>query len=577
MKNTIDNCIITGLAILHLRAGNRLRIGDESKHWVTTEGGSHLLIDGSGKIVAGAGGKLNGMTKADIKNRKTNEAGTKSRDVSKDLELSERLQKIAAEKFGGNQKDFRSKSNQMAKHFNAVNEMLGLSSGQENKLYKAGSTVGKTNTVKTAKGTKVETKFKVIDASELIASHDIYGNQNPNFPPELQPRDRSKGTSQQWVQKTAKGLDTSSLGFSTRADTGAPIVGEYNVVESGNGRSMAMLHAYNTGNANEYRQWLEGEAAELGIDPNAVKGMKQPILVRERVTDLDRRQFTKEANEDDKLSMSATEKALSDADKLDIAMVSKISGEGDLMSAENKDFIRSFLSTLSDSDAAQYYTKSGKLTRQIYDRVQSAVFAKAYNDDRLLELMADDSKPEIKNIISALNQAAPAFIQAKALSEDDHKKVSETITDGINLSLSEQTVKTLIEATNAIQQSKNKGLSLEDYLSQTSVFGTEGQVSEDAAAMAIFIKENNRSAAKMGEAFKTMADFIIKDIEARQTDSMFGEPEPLDLKTIIRAAGISVKEKKKTPDQPKQKTGGFVDVFTTTRGQEKDRQKFIRK
>ena len=96
---------------------------------------------------------------------------------------------------------------------------------------------GRTNTVKTAKGTKLETIFALVEADNVIASHDSTGGVNPKFPRELQPRDRSRDTSQAWVQKTAGNLDPDSLGKTGRADTGAPIVGPDLVVESGNGRT----------------------------------------------------------------------------------------------------------------------------------------------------------------------------------------------------------------------------------------------------------------------------------------------------------------------------------------------------
>ncbi|MDP3009029.1 MAG: hypothetical protein Q8N30_08165 [Methylococcales bacterium] len=44
-----------------LDAARRLKFNKKTDHWVTTETGSHLMIRG-GKVVGGAGGKLNGMT-----------------------------------------------------------------------------------------------------------------------------------------------------------------------------------------------------------------------------------------------------------------------------------------------------------------------------------------------------------------------------------------------------------------------------------------------------------------------------------------------------------------------------------
>lgn len=130
---------------------------------------------------------------------------------------------------------------------------------------------GRSNPVKTAKGTRIETVLALIEADSLIVSHDpASGAENPAFPQELQPRDRSRDSSQQWVQKVAANLDPDSLGRTSRADTGAPIIGPDHVVESGNGRSMAIKLAYQRSNADDYRQWLVDEADYFGFKPEQV-------------------------------------------------------------------------------------------------------------------------------------------------------------------------------------------------------------------------------------------------------------------------------------------------------------------
>ncbi|MCF7999953.1 MAG: hypothetical protein K9L25_13040, partial [Methylovulum sp.] len=48
--------------------------------------------------------------------------------------------------------------------------------------------------------------------------------ENPEYPYELQPRDRKRAESVAWVLKTAKNLDVDSLGKTRRADSGAPII-----------------------------------------------------------------------------------------------------------------------------------------------------------------------------------------------------------------------------------------------------------------------------------------------------------------------------------------------------------------
>jgi len=434
--------------------------------------------------------------------------------------------------------------------------------------------LGNVSKVKTAKGTEIETRFKVVDAGDLITSHDSSGHANPKFPSDLQPRDRSKQTSQAWVSTTSKNLDVDKLGKTRDAANGAPIVGKDGVVESGNGRTMAINHAYENGHADEYKAWLTEEAAGFGIDPESIKGMKNPVLVRERQTDVDRSIFTKEANEDDKMAMTATEKARSDGDKISGALVEKLH-DGDLQSKDNRDFVQGFIKTLSNAEAAQYFTTSGKLTKHIYDRVQAAVFARAYDDDRLLELMVDDANPDVKNIISALNGAAGNFIQARDSSSQAHKALTSTVTDGIKVSMDKQAVNLLLDASNAILEAKNKGLSIGDYLRQNNIFGDD-ETPADVAEMALFISENNRSPAKLTKVFKGMADSINKQAEHSATTDLMGGMDTLDIMDIFRqAAGIApVKSNAPEPVKPAQRTGGFVDMFTETRGQKRDREAF---
>jgi hypothetical protein len=152
--------------------------------------------------------------------------------------------------------------------------------------------------------------------------------------------------------------------------------------------------------------------------------------------------------------------------------------------------------------------------------------------------MADDSKPEVKNIISALNASAGQFIQAKAISDSKHAEVTETLSSGIELSLDKEAINVLLDATNAIMEAKNKGLQLEEYLNQTDVFG-DG-VTKEAAAMALFIKENNRSPARLSSAFKEMATFVNRELEKDETEDLFGDSEKINIIDVLKAANFAV-------------------------------------
>lgn len=393
---------------------------------------------------------------------------------------------------------------------------------------------GAESKVKTAKGTEVLTGYSVIEAARLITSHDpSTGDANPAFPPELQPRDRGRDASIAWVRKTANDLDPDLLGKSRRADSGAPIIGRDGVVESGNGRTMAVVLAYKTGKADDYRAWLEDEAAYFGLKPEKVKAMRHPVLVRIRTSKVDRAAFAIEANQSDTLAMTATEKAKSDARRMDDGMIALMTENGDLAASENVPFLSAFLRTLGEAEAAQYSTSDGKPTSTLIARVQAAIFAKAYADDRLLELTADVAKPEIANIVKALNHAAPEFIQAAAMDPEATSAATGKLTDAVEKSLNQKAVDALLGASNVIRQAKDAGQSVEEFVGQSGLFG---DIDPDVAAMAVFIAKNNRSAKRMGEAFKAMATFIKGELQRRQTTDMFGDGEPVDFKDIVAAA-----------------------------------------
>lgn len=392
---------------------------------------------------------------------------------------------------------------------------------------------GIANTVKTAKGTKVETGFTVIEADRLIASHDADGNANPEYPQIIQPRDRGRDSSIAWVKKTASQLDPDSLGRTSRADSGAPIVGPDRVVESGNGRTMAIQEAYRAGTAEEYREWLIDEAAFFGLDPERVRAMKAPVLVRVRTSSVDRRTFAVEANQDDKLSLTGTEKAKADADRLDMILMAKLSDEGNLLAAANRDFVTGFLQSLGDTEAAQYMTTNGQPTGALIARIQAAIFAKAYNDDRLLELTADSSRPEVANVLEALNVSAPEFILAQAADAAGTQALTGQLVDSVQTSLNQQAVEAIIQATNLVRKARSEGGSVEEAINQLGLFG---DIPPATAAMALFISKNNRSAKRLGVAFKAMAEFVRQEAERGQTVDMFGESQAASLQQILEAA-----------------------------------------
>lgn|GEM_PF-1680279 len=396
-------------------------------------------------------------------------------------------------------------------------------------------TTGKTSQAKTPKGTKISSKFALVEAEKLVASHSASGAENPDYPQELQPRDRSRDASIAWVQKTSKELDPESLGRSSRVDTGAPIVGDDLIVESGNGRTIAIKMAYANGDAGEYRNWLADNADMFGFSAEQVEKYKHPILVRIRITNIDRAAFTVEANQDDKLSFTASERAKSDAKRLTGGMLELFtpSENGDLLAASNQQFVKAFLASLGETEAAQYTDSNGQPTQALATRMKAAVFSKAYDDDRLLEMMADQTNPELQNMINALSLAAGKFVEAQASNRAQAQDVADGLVNGIEKSIDDEVKSAIVEASNVLLSAKRNNQDVAEYVKQQGLFG---DIDDATAELAVFLAQNARSAKKMAEYFKAMAGFIDSDANKRQTLDMFGEPEPLKLADVISHA-----------------------------------------
>ncbi|MEB2478216.1 hypothetical protein QMM96_22560 [Citrobacter freundii] len=158
--------------------------------------------------------------------------------------------------------------------------------------------LGRVSVVETGEGDKVTTQFTVVDAPDLVVSNMGDGAINPDYPQELQPRDRTSLSSKMQVLNISKDLQPENLADNPFSGKGAPIIGPDNVVESGNGRTLGIVRAYGSGQADHYRDWIIKNAKDYGLDPEVVASMRAPVLVRVRTDDIDRVQFAIDSNKD---------------------------------------------------------------------------------------------------------------------------------------------------------------------------------------------------------------------------------------------------------------------------------------
>lgn len=254
---------------------------------------------------------------------------------------------------------------------------------------------------------RVDVAYEVVDASLLRrASGD------------LQPRDRSRAASDEQIAEIAARLDPARLLPSPEADRGAPIVAPDGTIESGNARVAAIERAYDMGldRADAYRQAIEeftGEAIPEGVD--------RPVLIARRTSDFQdegtRQRFTRAANRATTARMSATEQARADAADIAPRAFDAYRPGARLNGPENREFVRRFMSGLPQAERAALVTRDGRLNIDGLRRIRQALFARAFDAEDLLQLVAETENPAVESLLRMLEDLAPDWASFRAMVE----------------------------------------------------------------------------------------------------------------------------------------------------------------
>ncbi|WP_128947136.1 LPD38 domain-containing protein [Bradyrhizobium zhanjiangense] len=327
--------------------------------------------------------------------------------------------------------------------------------------------------VAVADGSSIDVSPRVIEASDLKASSDA------GFDQALQPRDRDRAASQAQIADIANRLDPDRLGLSSEADRGAPIVGPDAIVESGNGRVMAIRRAYQEGGegAQRYREWL----SQQGVD---LSHFREPVLVRVRLTELsaeERQAFTVAANQSASLGLSAPERALSDARLLPTETLDLIRNADDLGALANREFTRAFVAKLPPTERAAMLDAGGGLSAEGLTRIRNAVLARAYGNAHVLTRIAESLTDDSKSISNALVSAAPHWAKMRA-------EIEAGLVRG-DMDLTPE----LLEAVQRTADLRAKGTKLQSHLDQQDAFDRLSEPVE--AFMRMFYDPSGRRAA----------------------------------------------------------------------------------
>lgn len=263
----------------------------------------------------------------------------------------------------------------------------------------------------TTRGTEIQVRYAIAELDDLVTSHSDDLFPDPAYPPELQPRQRERAAAQARNRKLEGEMNPLRLMGERGAESGAPIVSGDGVVESGNGRTIALRRSARGSGTEAYGKYR----AALEAAGHDLTGFRQPVLVRVRTAAMDgeaRVRLTRDMNADVTERYSAGEQAAADAEALSTGLLGLLDG-GDPLSAANRPFVRRFIEKVAPDQMNALIAEGGGLSKAGVERLRAALTAKAYGDKALVETLFEAGDDTLKGIGRALADAAPAWVELR--------------------------------------------------------------------------------------------------------------------------------------------------------------------
>lgn len=319
---------------------------------------------------------------------------------------------------------------------------------------------------------KIPVQYAVIDANDLLASHTVSGQENPEYGNVTIPAIRAV---------------------------------------AGNGRIAGLQASYADNFAEDYRAAMLADN-QHGIDPSVIEGIQNPVLVRIMPKSYVTPDIGDVSNVGVELKLSPVEKAKNDGNRIDLGSLS-FNEDGSI----NIDTVIQFVKGMPQTELGELMDEDGMPTKIAIDRLNNAIFYKAYQSKPLLRLYAQAADEEAKTILQGLAKAAPNVSQLDGAGEYDIRK-------------------NIIEAAELAVNARRQGIKLKDFASQ-------GQLGLDPNTMTVLemFAENSRSGKRIGEMLGNLAEAAAQANEAQESN-LFGEASKVSLADVFKVLKPETKQ-----------------------------------
>lgn len=361
----------------------------------------------------------------------------------------------------------------------------------------------------TPDGKKVSAQWDVVEADSIKASLKEGVSQ---------PRDRTRAASNAQVLQIAGNPDFERLSDTSKTmDYGAPTLSADGLIVGGNGRFEGVSRAYDGTTATAYRAAVEQAAPRFGLDADAIKGMKKPVLVRRITDNADTRQLAIQSNQAAGLQMSDMEQAALDAERMKSLDQIEVSDTGDIpLTSRNMQAIQQTLGGYATNELAGMMTADGGLSQSGMRRLRNAILFSAYGKSDTLARLIESPDADMKNVGTALVRAAGKLA-----------KVRTGIAEG-GIPAEFDIAGDLTVAIETLSSLRAEGKRLDEFLAQGDMFG--GGLSQSERAIIQFLADNLRSAKAITEGLAGYAERVLST--QNSSGGLFGDA-PLPTKTEV--------------------------------------------
>ena len=367
--------------------------------------------------------------------------------------------------------------------------------------FRNGVVSGANDEIDVGNGNYQPIQYEVVDASTLAPTQQKNENQF---------RDRDRASSQAQINNIARNLDPRKLASSPTMDVGAPLLAlDGKTIIAGNGRTMAIRQAYQEGGADGYRQFLQDNSAQFGIDQAQLNEIENPVLVRRLTSPVDIAQVAINSNEQGGMRMSDLEQAKVDARRLPSMDNFVANDDGDINSADNQYFIGQFIKNQPENVRNELLDSRGNLSQTGVQRMRNAMLYEAYGDSQTLSRLIENTDQGAKNVLNALTSIAPKVAQTQQGIN------SGKLSSDVNIS------EDVIKAVEKYNQLNAQGFKISDYLAQEDFVG---DLSPEAREILTIFDDNRRSSKRIAQVLGAYLDQAQMQGNLSQA-SMFGDVE----------------------------------------------------